>query len=30
MRTLEELGLSAGDRDLILRGNAVRIFRLDD
>ena len=29
-RTLEELGLSAEDRDLILRGNAVRIFGLDD
>ena len=29
-RTLEEMGLSAGDRDLILRGNAARIFRLDE
>jgi predicted TIM-barrel fold metal-dependent hydrolase len=29
-RTLEEMGLSAGDRDLILRGNASRIFRLDE
>ncbi len=30
-RLLEEvLGLSAVDRDLILRGNAVRLFRLDD
>jgi uncharacterized protein len=29
-RTLEELGLSDGDRDLILRGNAARIFRLDE
>lgn len=29
-RTLEELGLSAHDRDLILRGNASRIFRLDE
>lgn len=29
-RTLEEIGLSDADRDLILRGNAVRIFRLDD
>lgn len=28
-RTLEELGLSDGDRDLIMRGNAVRIFGLD-
>lgn len=28
-RTLEELGLSARDRDLVLRANAVRIFRLD-
>ena len=28
-RVLEEMGLSDGDRDLILRGNAVRIFRLD-
>lgn len=30
MRTLEEIGLSDGDRDLVLRGNAVRIFRLDE
>lgn len=30
IRTLEELGLSDGDRDLVLRGNAVRIFGLDD
>ncbi|MCL2503017.1 MAG: amidohydrolase family protein [Coriobacteriia bacterium] len=30
VRTLEELGLSAADRDLILRGNAVRIFGLDE
>ena len=30
VRTLEELGLSDGDRDLVLRGNAVRIFHLDD
>jgi len=28
-RTLEELGLSARDRDLVLRANAVRIFHLD-
>ncbi len=28
-RTLEEIGLSERDRDLILRGNAVRIFGLD-
>jgi predicted TIM-barrel fold metal-dependent hydrolase len=30
MRTMEELGLSDHDRDLILRANAVRIFHLDD
>jgi predicted TIM-barrel fold metal-dependent hydrolase len=30
MRVLEELGLSDGDRDLVLRGNAVRIFHMDD
>lgn len=30
VRTLEELGLSDGDRDLILRGNATRIYRLDE
>lgn len=29
IRTLEELGLSDRDRDLVLRGNAVRIFDLD-
>ncbi len=29
-RTLEEMGVSDTDRDLILRGNAVRIFGLDD
>jgi len=29
-RVLEELGLSDADRDLILRGNAVRVFRLDE
>jgi predicted TIM-barrel fold metal-dependent hydrolase len=29
-RTLEEMGLSDSDRDLILRGNASRIFRLDE
>jgi predicted TIM-barrel fold metal-dependent hydrolase len=28
-RTLEEMGLSDADRDLILRGNAARIFGLD-
>jgi hypothetical protein len=30
MRTLEEIGLSDTDRDLVLRANAVRIFNLDD
>ena len=29
-RTIEEMGLSDADRDLILRGNASRIFRLDE
>ncbi len=29
-RTIEELGLSESDRDLIMRGNASRIFRLDE
>jgi predicted TIM-barrel fold metal-dependent hydrolase len=29
-RLLEEMGLSDADRDLVLRGNAARIFRLDD
>jgi len=29
-RTIEEMGLSDTDRDLILRGNASRIFRLDE
>jgi predicted TIM-barrel fold metal-dependent hydrolase len=29
-RTLEELGLSAVERDLILRGNAVRLFGMDE
>lgn len=29
-RTLEEIGLADRDRDLILRGNAVRIFGLDE
>jgi predicted TIM-barrel fold metal-dependent hydrolase len=29
-RVLEEMGLSDDDRDLILRGNASRIFRLDE
>lgn len=29
-RVLEELGLSATDRDCILRANAVRVFHLDD
>jgi predicted TIM-barrel fold metal-dependent hydrolase len=28
-RVLEELGLSEGDRDLVMRANAVRIFGLD-
>ncbi len=28
-RTLEEMGLSSRDMDLILRGNAVRVFGLD-
>lgn len=30
VRVLEELGLSDADRDLILRGNAVRIYRLEE
>jgi len=30
LRTLEELGLSERDRDLVARANAVRIFRLDE
>lgn len=30
MRVLETLGLSDRERDLILRGNAVRIFHLDE
>ena len=30
MSVLDELGLSALDRDLILRGNAARVFHLDD
>ncbi len=30
LRTLEEIGLSEKDRDLIARGNAVRVFGLDD
>jgi predicted TIM-barrel fold metal-dependent hydrolase len=30
VRTLEEMGLSDRDRDLILRANAVRIFRLEE
>lgn len=30
VRVLDELGLLAGDKDLILRGNAARIFRLDE
>ncbi|HSK46794.1 MAG TPA: amidohydrolase family protein [Coriobacteriia bacterium] len=30
VRTLEEIGLSEHDTDLILRANAVRIFRLDE
>ena len=29
-RTFEEMGLSAGDRDLVLRGNVSRMFRLDE
>lgn len=29
-RTLEEMGLSATDLDLVMRGNAARIFRLDE
>jgi uncharacterized protein len=29
VRTLEEMGLSAHDRDLILRANAVRVFHLE-
>ncbi len=29
-RVLEELGLRDADRDLVLRGNAARIFRLDE
>lgn len=29
-RLLEELGLSDADRDLIMRGNASRVFRLDE
>ena len=29
-RTIEEMGLSETDRDLIMRGNAARIFRLDE
>ena len=29
-RTIEEMGLSEADRDLIMRGNASRIFRLDE
>ena len=29
-RTIEEMGLSARDVDLIMRGNASRIFRLDE
>jgi predicted TIM-barrel fold metal-dependent hydrolase len=29
IRTIEEMGLSDGDRDLILRANAVRIYGLD-
>lgn len=29
-RTLEEMGLSATDLDLVMRGNAARVFRLDE
>jgi uncharacterized protein len=30
VRVLEELGLSDRDRDLVLRGNAVRVFKMDE
>ncbi|MBS3956932.1 MAG: amidohydrolase [Clostridiales bacterium] len=30
LKIIEGMGLSEGDRDLIVRGNAVRIFRLDE
>jgi len=30
VRTLEEMGLSDRDRDLVLRANAVRIYKLDE
>jgi len=30
VRTLEEMGLSDHDRDLVLRANAVRIYRLEE
>lgn len=30
VRTLEEMGLSDRDRDLVLRGNAARIFKMDE
>jgi aminocarboxymuconate-semialdehyde decarboxylase len=29
VRTIESLELSTGDRDLILRGNAARLLKLD-
>jgi predicted TIM-barrel fold metal-dependent hydrolase len=29
VRTLEEMGLSDRERDLVLRANAVRIYHLD-
>lgn len=29
-RVLEELGVSDADRDLVLRGNAARVFRMDE
>ena len=29
MRVLEEIGLSDTERDLVLRGNAVRVYRMD-
>ena len=29
-RTLQEMGLSATDLDLVMRGNAARVFRLDE
>jgi len=29
VRTMEEMGLSDHDRDLILRANAVRVYQLE-